>query len=81
MMNPDREAFLYEYFEEYHPIDSLDFEDAVDSLMEGYPSLDQNRIDAICLISGEIHGDSIFFFCTAKELQSDIIAEYSEEIL
>jgi len=52
MTNPDRKAFLYEYFEEYNPIDSLDFEDAVDFLMGDYASLDQNKINDMCLVGG-----------------------------
>jgi len=49
-LNPGREAFLYEYFQEYHPVDSLDFEDATNFFMEGYQSLDQNKIDAKNLV-------------------------------
>ncbi|TKJ20463.1 MAG: hypothetical protein CEE43_12355 [Promethearchaeota archaeon Loki_b32] len=49
-LNPEREAFLYEYFEEYHPIDSLDFEDATNFFMEGYQSPSQNKIDSMNLM-------------------------------
>jgi hypothetical protein len=45
---------LYEFFEEYQPTDSFDFEDALDFLMGDYPSLDQNRINDMSLVGGDI---------------------------